>query len=132
MERKIDCRIVTPDRVFFEGQIDLAVVQAYDGEVGFLYNHAPFISQLGYGEVRLRNGNSTEYLIVEGGFIEINNNELIVLAENAFKKEELLKDEIEMEITELINNKKSIDNKEEVILDIEIKKRKARLKVAMR
>ena len=132
MDRKIDCSIVTSDSVFFEGQVDLAVVPAFDGEVGFLYNHAPFISKLGYGEVRLQNNDTTEYLIVEGGFVEINKNELIILAENAFNKKDLIKDEIEKEITELKDKKNTLDKNEEMILDVEIKKRKARLKVALR
>ena len=39
--------------------------------MGFLYNHAPLISELGIGEIRLRDGKKTEYLVIEGGVVEI-------------------------------------------------------------
>ncbi|MDY6935868.1 MAG: ATP synthase F1 subunit epsilon [Spirochaetota bacterium] len=132
MDRKIECSIVTPDRIVFEGQADLMVIQAHDGEVGFMYNHAPFISELGNGEARMRNGDHTEYLIVEGGFVEIRDNTLIVLAENAYRKDELCKAEIQESIEEIKNIPRIIDTEEGLRLETELKKQKARLKVASR
>jgi F-type H+-transporting ATPase subunit epsilon len=61
MNRKINCSILTPERTLYEGDVDMAVVQAHDGEMGFLGGHAPLISELGIGEIRLKNANSTEY-----------------------------------------------------------------------
>jgi len=40
MAMKLNCNVLTPERQIYEGQVDFAVVQAYDGEMGFLYNHA--------------------------------------------------------------------------------------------
>jgi len=71
MSMKLQCTILTPDRILYEGDVHFAVVQAYDGEAGFLYNHAPLVSELGIGEVRLRTGELTEFFTVEGGFVEI-------------------------------------------------------------
>jgi F-type H+-transporting ATPase subunit epsilon len=132
MTRKLKCSILTPDRVLFEGPVDFAVVQAYDGEMGFLYNHAPLVAELGIGEIRLRNAEQANYLVIEGGFVEIKDNELIILAESATRKEELLKDEIERKFKELSVAEKPKTFKDKMLLSIELKKLTARLKVAAR
>ncbi len=131
MEMKINCSILTPDRMLYEGQVHFAVVQAYDGEIGFLYNHAPFVSELGIGEVRLRTGNVTEYLGVEGGFVEVKENELVILAESAYKKEELVKDELQKNLKSMEEREKHT-YEERLVVDVEVRKLKARLKVASR
>ena len=132
MERKIECSIVTPDRVIFEGQVEYAVVQAYDGEMGFLYNHAPLISELGIGELRLRNNSDIQYLVVEGGFVEIRDNELNVLAENAYIKNDLSKEQIEQDIKDLKQTSNTATDIEKMDFEVELTKLKARLKVASR
>ena len=99
--KKIHCSILTPERHIYEGEIDFAVVQAYDGERGFLVNHAPLVSQLGIGEVRLSYSKKTDFYIVEGGVVEIRNNKLIILAETAQNKDELDKKQLETRLKEL-------------------------------
>ncbi len=130
MALKINCTVLTPDRVLYEGDVDFAVVQAYDGERGFLYNHIPLMSELGYGMVRLYTGDKVEYLQVEGGLVEIRNNELIVLAENALKKEELSLDDIKKTLTDLTSAEKPADPRGRFLMQVEIDKLKSRLKVA--
>ncbi|HDP80363.1 MAG TPA: ATP synthase F1 subunit epsilon [Spirochaetes bacterium] len=129
MSMKINCSILTPDRVLYEGQVHFAVVQAYDGEVGFLFNHAPFVSELGVGEVRLRTGDLTEYLVVEGGFVEMRDNHLTLLAETALKKEDLNRSELEKSLNEFLS-KKSESPEERIRLEVEVRRLKARVKVA--
>lgn len=97
---KIDTRIMTPERMVYEGEVEFVVLPAFDGEVGFLANHAPFISVLGAGEVRLKTRNSTEYLFLEGGVVEIHENRLIVLAEKATREDELVVSDIQQDIDE--------------------------------
>ncbi|OHD64391.1 MAG: ATP synthase F1 subunit epsilon [Spirochaetes bacterium RBG_13_51_14] len=99
--KKIACSILTPERYLFDGEIAFAVVQAHNGEMGFLVDHAPLISSLGYGEIRLSDAKTTSYFVVEGGVVQIRDNKLIILAEKALKKDELNKDEIEDKLKEL-------------------------------
>jgi F-type H+-transporting ATPase subunit epsilon len=133
--KKIKCSILTPDRYLFEGEVAFAVVQVYNGEMGFLVDHAPLIAELGLGEVRLQDGKTTEYFIIEGGVVEIKDNKLIILTELANKKEELNKNELEEKLKELRGQKeqeiKSF-SPEWVRFQIEEKRIKARLKVATR
>ena len=132
MEKKITCNILTPDSIIYEGEADLAVVPAVDGEMGFLYSHAPLISELGVGEIRLQNGEDREYLFVDGGFVEIKDNIMTILAENASKKDDIPKEENEHKLDELISIKKPIDYEERSKIEMSIKRLKASLKVASR
>ena len=133
--KKIKCSILTPDRYLFEGEVAFAVVQVYNGEMGFLVDHAPLIAELGLGEIRLQDGKTTEYFIIEGGVVEIRNNKLIILTEMANKKEELNKNELEEKLKELrVQKEQEIKSfsPEWVRFQIEEKRIKARLKVANR
>jgi len=130
MALKLNCNVLTPERQIYEGQIDFAVVQAYDGEMGFLYNHAPLISELGTGEIRLRIGDNTEYFYVDGGFVEIKNNSLIILAQEAAIKQELKADVLEAKIKEISALPRPEGYAERLTIDIELKKLKARLQIA--
>ena len=132
MIRKINCSILTPENILYEGEVGFAVVQAHNGEMGFLYNHAPLISELGVGEIRLRDEQLTQYLVVEGGIVEIRDNKMIILAENAYKKEDLNADEIEKKLKELREKEYKSFSEEKMLLQIEEDKLKAHLKVARR
>lgn len=132
MIRKINCSILTPEKTLYEGSVGFAVVQAHNGELGFLYNHAPLVSELGIGEIRLRDDNKTEYLVIEGGIVEIRGNKMIVLAENAYTKDELNTAEIEKRLKEIKEMQFESFSKEKFIIQIEENKLKARLKVALR
>lgn len=130
MALKINCTVLTPDRILYDGKVDFAVVQAYDGERGFLFNHIPLMSELGYGMVRLYTGDQIEYLHVEGGLVEIRNNELIVLAENAMKKAELSADDLKKTLSDITSAERPADPRERFLLQVEVDKIKSRLKVA--
>jgi F-type H+-transporting ATPase subunit epsilon len=132
MERKIDCCVFTPDGQVYRGEIDLAVIPALKGEIGFLYNHAHLIAELDVGELRLRSGQDTDYLIVEGGFAEINGNELSICPVNAYRKEDLFKEDIEGEIKRLEKLIKPFDYLGREKIMGEIRKLNIKLKVANR
>ena len=134
MERVISCTILTPDRLVYEGEVGFAVVQAHDGEMGFLYGHSPLISKLGTGEVRLNNPKSVDYLVIEGGVVEIKDNKLIVLAEKAYHKNDLSLSELESKMKELDDRMNSIPqfSEEKFVIRFEKDVLKRKLKVARR
>ncbi len=59
--KKIHCSILTMEKKIYEGEVDSAVVSTYDGQTGFLCNHAPYLAELGIGEVKVKDGGKTEY-----------------------------------------------------------------------
>jgi len=131
MERTINCCVLTPEKTLFEGDINFAAVQAYDGEMGFLFNHAALLSELGIGEIRLKTKDKTDYLVVEGGIVEMRDNKLIILAESAHQKSDLDQQEIKKKMSDLESDLGDSE-KDKKVIKIEMNKLKARLKVAQR
>ncbi len=79
--RRLKISVISPTRVGFEGEADSIIVPAYDGLLGILYNHAPMMVLLGTGELVIRTGEEEKRLHVSGGFLQVVDNEVSVLAE---------------------------------------------------
>ena len=79
----INVEIVTPERRVLLTQADSVVVPAADGELGILAEHTPLVAQLQPGEIRLRLGNDLQVFAVSGGFVEVQKNHVMVMAETA-------------------------------------------------
>lgn len=78
----MDLQIITPDKELFKGEAKRVSVPGVDGSMGFLDHHAPLITVLKAGEVKvLLPDNKTESFTLKGGVVEVNNNKVIVLAE---------------------------------------------------
>ncbi|MAD50152.1 MAG: ATP synthase F1 subunit epsilon [Flavobacteriales bacterium] len=74
--------IITPEHKVFEGQVSSVQLPGVDGKFEILNNHAPIISTLTKGNVRVIDTNdNTELFEINGGVIEMQNNKIIVLAE---------------------------------------------------
>src|SRR5579884_2028490 len=82
--------VVTGERVVYQADdADLVVAPGADGTLGILPRHAPLISVLAAGELRVRRGTQEEHLAVFGGFIEVAHNMVRVLADTAERAEEI-------------------------------------------
>jgi F-type H+-transporting ATPase subunit epsilon len=132
MDRKIHYSIITPERIVYEGSADYIVVPAYDGEMGFLFNHAPLISELGIGEARFKDDDQVEFVAIHGGFVEITNNEITVLAEDAYKKEDIDIRLTEKKLEALLAAEKSKIYEERLRMEDEVRKLRLNLKLAAR
>jgi F-type H+-transporting ATPase subunit epsilon len=75
--------IVTPERLAYSDQVDSVVVPGSLGELGVLPHHAPLVSTLGVGELRIRKGGSEESFAIVGGFLQVRPDKVVVMAETA-------------------------------------------------
>ena len=75
--------IVTPERLAFSDTVDSVVVPGIEGELGILPHHAPLLSMLGLGELRIRRGGSEESFAIVGGFVQVRPDKVVVMAETA-------------------------------------------------
>ena len=66
----------------FDGVADAVIAPAFDGEVGILPNHAPFMTLLGNGRLTVRRGGTVSRFIVHGGFLQVVDNRVRVVAEH--------------------------------------------------
>ena len=74
--------ILTPDATLYEGEASFVFLPGSDGSLGLLNNHAPLISSLKKGTLRLKDAAGKEHKFeVKGGTVEVNHNKVIVLAE---------------------------------------------------
>ena len=73
--------IITPDAELFKGEASYVGVPGVDGGMGFLNNHAPLITVLKAGPVKVTTGSGDRIFEVKGGVVEVNRNTVIVLAE---------------------------------------------------
>jgi F-type H+-transporting ATPase subunit epsilon len=75
--------IISPERTVYEGDADMVVAPAWDGEVGVLRGHAPMLVLLGAGEMRIRNASTEQRFHVSGGFMQVVDDVVTVLSESA-------------------------------------------------
>lgn len=85
----IRCEIVSQDRMVWEGDADIVIVPGISGEMGILPNHAPLLSTLQYGILRVRYKDQEEIFTVAGGVVEIQPDVITVLADSAENVEEI-------------------------------------------
>ena len=79
----IKISVISPERVLFEGEVDSLVAPAFDGEVGILSGHAPMMTLLGRGELRLVGGTGARSFAVSGGFLQVVDDQVRVVTEQA-------------------------------------------------
>ena len=75
--------IVTPERLAYSDTVDSVVLPGSEGELGVLPHHAPLISMLGVGELRIRKGGTEELFAIIGGFLQVRPDKVVVMAETA-------------------------------------------------
>jgi len=80
--KELQLKIVSPEKILFEGTAFSVRLPGTEGEFSILANHAPLISSLAKGEVVYETGNDTPSRIdIAGGFVEVNKNVVTVCAE---------------------------------------------------
>ena len=75
--------VISAERAVFEGEADVVVAPAYDGLIGILPRHAPFITLLGTGIASIRRSGETIRLQVAGGFLQVASNTVRIVAGSA-------------------------------------------------
>jgi F-type H+-transporting ATPase subunit epsilon len=86
MARTLLCEIVTPERIVYENEVRMVVAMTTSGEIGILPLHAPLVSTLAPGEIKLQFGDTTtdwETFTVSGGYVQVHEDKVLVLADAA-------------------------------------------------
>ena len=89
MSEKLNFSLVSPARELFSGEVDHVIAPGSEGEFGVLPNHAPFMSTLRSGRVRIIDGDEVHRYFVHGGFADVTPEGLTILAEEAIRLEDL-------------------------------------------
>jgi F-type H+-transporting ATPase subunit epsilon len=87
---KLSVQIVTAEReVFSDTEADMVVAPGREGVLGILPRHAPLLTTLAPGEVRIKKDGQEVDIAVGGGFLQVANNRVLILADTAEREEEL-------------------------------------------
>jgi F-type H+-transporting ATPase subunit epsilon len=74
--------VISPEAAIFDGQADAVTAPAFDGEVGILPHHAPFMTLLGQGTLAVRAADGVTRFAVRGGFLQVVGDRVRVVAEH--------------------------------------------------
>lgn len=85
----IRCEIVSQDRTVFTGDVDIVVLPGAGGEMGILPKHAPVLTTLKYGVIKVRHGGKEDVFSVAGGVAEVQPDIVTILADAAENVEEI-------------------------------------------
>ena len=89
----ITCKFVRPDKLVYQGHVKSLILVTSEGELGVWPMHSPIICALGDGVVRLNladeAGGGVLRVLVSGGYAEVHNDEVIVLADHARREDEI-------------------------------------------
>lgn len=128
---KLDLEIVTPERRVLAETATEVVLPGAEGYFGVLPGHAPLLASLGVGEVSYRTAEGKKFLVVSGGFAEVLDNRVSVLAETCERAEEIdverasrSKRAAEGEL-----NRKEISEHEFRVAEVRLKRALARIEV---
>ena len=99
MSDQFNYKLVTPEKIYLEGDAQMVVLPGAEGDLGVLPNHSNIITSLRPGIIKVTNSDQTKSLFVEEGFIKFSNNELLVIAvgldEEAALNNDFINDKIE-------------------------------------
>ena len=99
MSDQFNYKLVTPEKIYLEGDAQMVVLPGAEGDLGVLPNHSNIITSLRPGIIKVTNSDQTQSLFVEEGFIKFSNNELLVIAvglnEEAALSNDFINDKIE-------------------------------------
>jgi F-type H+-transporting ATPase subunit epsilon len=126
-------QIVTAERMVLEDDVDMVVAPGIDGHVGILPKHAPMVTLLDVGELRIKKGTEEISMAVSGGFLEVLHDRVMILADTAERAEEI--DEARAEAARRRAQQLLAENRPEAdLLEAQAALRRAsiRLKVARR
>jgi F-type H+-transporting ATPase subunit epsilon len=83
MARTLIVEIVTPEHIVYTNEVEMVVAPTIDGEIGVLPLHVPLVGALKAGPVRVKHGDEVEWFAVSGGYIQVHEDKVIILADDA-------------------------------------------------
>ena len=87
--------IVTAERVVYSEDVNVLVAPGSDGELGILPGHAPLLTTLAPGEIKVTKDGDESFMVVSGGFLEVLANKVTILANTAEHADEIDEDRAE-------------------------------------
>ncbi len=132
-DKHLTLELVTPEKMAWSAPADFVVLPAYEGEMGVLPGHQPFLVQLVAGEVRVTAGGEVKHFAVSGGFAEIKNNTVSLFAETAEDADQIDSERAHQELEKAkASVKPGLDPMQLAAMEAAIRRAQVRVRVARR
>ena len=131
----LNLQIVTAEQIVYNDEVDFISAPGAGGSLGILPRHAPLLSVLNAGELHYRKGGDETSLAIGGGFIEVLNNKVIVLADSAERSEEIdvaRAEEARKRAEQQLSNRGALSATELAMAEASLRRALARIDVAQR
>ena len=131
---KIHLEIVTPDKRAYSDEVDGVVIPGSEGEFGVLPNHAPLLTMVAPGELKISKEGHVDFLVVGEGFVEVTGTSVTVLTDLAVAESQIDETTVEQALRRAEEALKSVDHSPEqaAVLTATIKKSLAQLHLKRR
>ena len=124
----LNVRVITPDKVVWDADVDEVILPSSTGQIGILSDHAPLLTALDIGVMRLKSNTDWTSIVVMEGFAEVEDNKITILCNGAEEGSSIdlktAQEELE-KVTLLVDE--ATTKKEKIEATIELRKAKARL-----
>jgi len=124
----LNVRVITPDKVVWDAMADELILPSSTGQIGILSDHAPLLTALDIGVMKLKSDAGWTSIVLMEGFAEVENNKVTILCNGAEEGSSIdlktAQDELE-KVTLLVDE--ATTKKEKIEATIELRKAKARL-----
>ena len=111
--RQLFCRVITPEKVIYDGEADLVVARIADGDIGVKRDHAPVVSTVEPREVRITQDDEKYVYATSDGFFKVSENLVQILVEEAIVPDEIDVDEAESRVEQAENELSELSEDEE-------------------
>ena len=116
--------VISAEKQLYEGEIEFLSAPTVTGEVGILAHHHPMVAELGLGGLKLvKSDKSEEMIFVAGGFLEVSNNQVTILADTAERIEDIEMEKAKnarLKAEEEMKNAKSDVDKQKLLAEINL------------
>jgi F-type H+-transporting ATPase subunit epsilon len=128
----LNVRVITPDKVVWDADVDEVILPSSTGQIGILSDHAPLLTALDIGVMRLKSNTDWTSIVVMEGFAEVEDNKITILCNGAEEGSSIdlktAQEELE-KVTLLVDE--ATTKKEKIEATIELRKAKARLQAVV-
>ena len=111
--RQLFCRVIAPEQVLYDGEADLVVARIADGDIGVMVDHAPVVSMVEIGAVRITQDDQRYVFATSDGFFKVSENLVQILVEEAAPPDEIDVSEAESRVEEAENELSEISEDDE-------------------
>ena len=111
--RQLFCRVIAPEKVLYDGEADLVVARIADGDIGVMVDHAPVVSTVEVGAVRITEDDERYVFATSDGFFKVSENLVQILVEEAVPPDKIDVNEAESRVEEAENELSELSPDEE-------------------